>query len=343
MPHHHCSRRKWLKLTAAGLLSGSVLNSRSICSAAVSYDGLNTADYLGEPKIVASVTADKFFTEGPAYDGKGSLYFTNVADNVIHRYDEETGKLSAFRYDSNAANGLEFDSRGNLLVCEGSRDEKGGVARIDLPSEKLTTLASRYQNHWLGAPNDLVIDKQGRIYFTSRLANTDSKAGNVNSVYRIDPDGKLTRILAAPDIDMPNGIELSPDEKTLYLVESDGRENKSRCIRMYDLKPDGSVTNGRVLIDFYPGRSGDGMCVDAEGNLYIAAGLHATRKTSETLDTRPGIHVVTPAGKLVAFVQTPEDTVTNCCFGGKDGKTLYVTCGKHLIAIPSKRPGSRFA
>lgn len=342
MPNSHFSRRQFLKLTAAGIFSGSALHSRSVCSAAVAYAGLKSADYLGEPKIVASVTTEKVFTEGPACDGKGSVYFTDVAGQVIHRYDEKTGKLSAFRYDTNAANGLEFDAKGNLLVCEGGRDEIGSVVRIDLPSENLTTLASRYQNHWLGAPNDLVVDKQGRIYFTSRLANTNPQAGNVNSVYRIDPDGKLTRILAAPEIDMPNGIEISPDGKKLYLVESDGRENRARCIRRYDLNPDGSVSNGDVLIDFYPGRSGDGMCVDAEGNLYIAAGLHATRKTSETLDTKPGIHVVTPAGKLVAFVQTPEDTITNCCFGGKDGKTLYVTCGRHLIAIPSKRPGSRF-
>jgi gluconolactonase len=83
------------------------------------------------------------------------------------------------------------------------------------------------------------------------------------------------------------------------------------------------------------------MCVDAEGNLYVAAGLHETRKTSETLDTRPGIHVVTPAGRLVAFVETPEDTITNCAFGGEDLKTLYVTCSKYLIAIPSRRPGAR--
>jgi gluconolactonase len=233
-----------------------------------------------------------------------------------------------------------------LIACQGGVNDEGRVVRIKVVAGQaamIGNLAYQFGGHLLGAPNDLVIDKQGRIYFTSRLANTDPKAGNVNSVYRIDPDGKVDRILHAPDIDMPNGIELSPNEKTLYLVESDGREHQSRCIRSYDLQPDGSVTNGRKLIDFYPGRSGDGMCVDAEGNLYIAAGLHATRNTSETLDTKPGIHVVTPAGKLVAFVEMPVDTVTNCCFGGKDGKALYVTCGRHLIAIPSKHAGSRFA
>ncbi len=307
----------------------------------VPYENLATAEYLGAPKIVATVATPKFFTEGPVYDGQRFLYLSNVSANQICRFDTRTNELSVFRENSNAANGLEFDRDGNLLACEGGVNDQGRVVRIEIATGKLTVLADRFQNHPLGAPNDLVIDKAGRLYFTSRLANTDPQAGNVNAVYRIDPDGVLTRILAAPEIDMPNGIEISPDGKQLYLVESDGRENKSRCIRAYDLQPDGSAANGRVLIDFYPGRSGDGMCVDAEGNLYIAAGLHQTRKTSETLDTKPGIHVFTPSGKLVAFVETPEDTITNCAFGGEEGKTLYVTCSKHLIAIPSRRSGLR--
>ncbi len=341
MLDHQLSRRDWLQWSA-GAVAASMMTSRSW--GAVSYADLPTKDYLGEPKIVATVTTPKFFTEGPAYDGKQFLYFSNVAANQICRCDVMTGELSVFRENTNGANGLEFDHRGRLIACEGGMNDEGRVVRIEVGLAQvavITNLAYQFGGHLLGAPNDLVIDKQGRIYFTSRLTNDDPKKGNVNSVYRIDPDGKVDRILHAPGIDMPNGIELSPDEKTLYLVESDGREKKSRCIRAYDLRADGSVANGRVLIDFYPGRSGDGMCVDAEGNLYIAAGLHETRKTSETLDTKPGIHVVTPAGKLVAFVETPEDTITNCTFGGPDRKTLYVTCSKYLIAIPSRRPGVR--
>jgi gluconolactonase len=94
-----------------------------------------------------------------------------------------------------------------------------------------------------------------------------------------------------------------------------------------------------VLIDFYPGRSGDGMCIDEEGNLYVAAGLHKTRNTSETLDTKPGIHVISPEGKLLAYRETPEDTITNCTFGGEDLKTLYVTCGSLWLSIPTKIAG----
>lgn len=165
------------------------------------------------------------------------------------------------------------------------------------------------------------------------------RKGNVNAVYRLDPDGTLHQILREPDVHRPNGIVLSPDEETLYLIETDGGEGRNRNISAYDILPDGTVTNHRVLVDFYPGRSGDGMCIDAEGNLYVAAGLHTLRGTSETLDTRPGIHVISPEGELLAFAETPEDTITNCTFGGEDLRTLYVTCGALLLSIPTTNPG----
>ncbi len=138
---------------------------------------------------------------------------------------------------------------------------------------------------------------------------------------------------------MTNGIVTSPDDKTLYIIEAHPDADHNRNILAYDLSGDGKVSNRRVLIDFYPGRSGDGMCIDAEGNLYVAAGLHKTRNTSETLDTKPGIHVVSPQGKLLAFRETPEDTITNCSFGGADLRTLYVTCGTLLLAIRTEIPG----
>jgi gluconolactonase len=138
---------------------------------------------------------------------------------------------------------------------------------------------------------------------------------------------------------MPNGIIVSPDEKTLYLIEAHSGENHNRCLLAFDLHEDGTISNRRVLYDFYPGRSGDGMCIDTQGNLVVAAGLHHRRGTSETLDTRPGIHIISPEGKLLAFRKTPEGTITNCTFGGKDLKTLYVTCGSYLLSFRTKIPG----
>ncbi|WP_373516439.1 SMP-30/gluconolactonase/LRE family protein [Pricia sp.] len=138
---------------------------------------------------------------------------------------------------------------------------------------------------------------------------------------------------------MPNGIVVSPDQETLYLIEAHPDADRARKILAFDLHEDGSISNSRTLFDFYPGRSGDGMCIDVKGNLYVAAGLHAERGTSEALDTRPGIHVISPDGKLLAYAKTPEGTVTNCTFGGKDLKTLYVTDGAYLLSIRTKIPG----
>lgn len=306
--------------------------------AADRYAGLDTAKFLGEVRGETTLPGTKNFTEGPAVDAAGNVFFTNPGE--ILKWEPDAKKLTTFRKPSNGANGLAFDRQGRLLACEAGDGKQGRVTRRDMPSGAVTVLCDQFNGFPLGAPNDLCVDGRGRIYFTSRLANTNAATGNVNAVYRIDPDSRVARILAAPDIDMPNGLAVSPDDRTFYLIDADGRTNHARSIRAYDLKPDGAVANHRLLHNFYPGRSGDGMRVDAAGNLYIAAGLHKTRGTSETLDTRPGIHVLTPQGKLVAFVETPEDTVTNCAFGGPDGRTLYVTCGRLLLSLPTRNAGS---
>jgi len=306
------------------------------------YAGLDSKKYLGPVEIAATVEHAQIFTEGPAVSATGDVYFTNVPPNHIMKFDVKSKELTVFRENSNAANGLLFDPQGRLIACEGGQQEDGRVTRTDFRTGEITVLVDAYNGHPLGAPNDLTMDAQGRIYFTSRLANTDPAKGNVNSVYRIDPDGRTSRILASPEIHMPNGIVTSPDNKILYLIESHPKADHARCIRAYDLQSDGTVRNERILIDFYPGRSGDGMCIDREGNLYVAAGLHNTRKTSETLDTRPGIHVISPEGKLLAFAETPVDTISNCTFGGEDLRTLYVTCGPYLLQIRTEIPGKPF-
>jgi gluconolactonase len=241
-----------------------------------------------------------------------------------------------FRENSNETNGLYFAPDGSLLACEGGAAR---VTRMDAKTGKIEVLADAYNGKRLAKPNDLCMDDRGRIYFSSRTAVEDPEGENVKSVYRIDTDGSLHQILAWPEVHMPNGIVTSPDNKQLYLIEAHPDADHHRDIRVYDLNADGSVSNGRVLIDFYPGRSGDGMCIDAKGNLYVAAGLHKTRNTSETLDTKPGIHVISPEGKLLAYRETPEDTITNCTFGGEDLKTLYVACGSLLLSIPTKIAG----
>lgn len=300
------------------------------------YQGLKSDQYLGPAEVVAKVEDKQIFTEGPAVDAQGNVYFTNVPVSKILRWEPATKQLKVFRDNTNQTNGLYFDPQGRLLCCEGGA---GRITRNDLKAGAIEVLADKYNGFPFAAPNDLCLDGQGRIYFTSRPGTKDPNQGNVNAVYRVDPDGKVTQLLAWPQIHMPNGIVTSPDDKTLYLIEAHPEADHHRDIRAYDLAADGSLANERVLIDFYPGRSGDGMCIDAQGNLYVAAGLHKTRKTSETLDTRPGIHVISPEGKLLAFRETPVDTVTNCAFGGDDLRTLYVTCADLLVAIRTEIPG----
>jgi gluconolactonase len=300
------------------------------------YEGLDTDKYLGKVEVLAKVKDKEVFTEGPAVDRAGNVFFTNVYASKILRYDPKADKLSVFRTDTHKTNGLYFDPQGRLLACEG---DAGRVTRTDMKTGKVEVLAGTFRGKPFAPPNDLCMDGKGRIYFTSRPGPKDPSKGNVNAVYRIDPDGKVTQLLHWPDVHMPNGIVTSPDDRRLYLIEAHPDADHHRDIRVFDLKADGSLANERVLINFYPGRSGDGMCIDAKGNLYVAAGLHKRRDTSETLDTRPGIHVISPEGKLLAFRETPEDTLTNCTFGGEDLRSLYIACGSLLLKIRTRIPG----
>lgn len=331
MPHQN--RRQFLQTTAAAT---SLAVCGGVVRAADRYADLSSDEFLGKVEILTEIKDDKVFTEGPAVDRAGNLLLTNVPVSKILKWDPATKKLSTYQTDSHETNGLAFDPRGRLLACEGGSRQ---VTRTDPKTGQRDVLVDAFDDKPLAKPNDVCLDRAGRIYFTSRSAVEDPAGENPKGVYRIDPDGGVHRLLAWPDVHMPNGIVTSPDDKTLYLIEAHPEADRHRDIRAYDLAGDGSISNGRVLINFYPGRSGDGMCIDADGNLYVAAGLHKTRKTSETLDTKPGIHVVSPQGKLLAFRETPVDTITNCTFGGDDLRTLYVTCGNLLVSIKTTIPG----
>jgi gluconolactonase len=286
-----------------------------------------------EVEVAASVA----FTEGPAVDREGNVYFTEIVSQRIMKLGID-GVVSTFREHSNAANGLLIDPQGRLVACEGAEFRRGGAAvsgkprvtRTDLRTGTLEVLAEGGSGVSLQGPNDVTIDAKGRLYFTDMAGA---------AVYRIDEPGKIARILTAPEIQRPNGIQVSPDDKTLYLVEANGAQDGARMIRAYDLQPDGTVRNMRVHYNFYPGRSADGMSIDTQGNLYASAGLHRRRGTSETLDTPCGVHVISPQGKRIQFIPIPEDTITNNAFGGPDMKTLYVTAGKTLYKLRTEIAG----
>ena len=277
------------------------------------------------------IAAAVAFTEGPAGDREGNIYFTDILNQRIMKLRAD-GILVTYRERSNLANGLLIDSAGRLIACEGAEFERSGVkltgtprvTRTDLRTGKMEVLAETYDGVPLEGPNDVTMDGHGRLYFTD-LAGA--------AVYRIDASGMLTRILAAPQVERPNGIQVSPDDKTLYVVEANREEGGARLIRAYDLRPDGTVGHMRVLYTFSPGRSADGLSIDRAGNLYASAGLNQLRGTSETLDTKAGVYVISPGGKLLKFIPIPEDLVTNNAFGGRDMRTLYITAGKTLFKV----------
>jgi gluconolactonase len=279
------------------------------------------------PEIATTVA----FTEGPTVDRDGNVYFTEIINQRIMKLGAD-GMLSVYREKSNVANGLLLDPQGRLIACEGGLFERPGVkvkgtprvTRTDLKTGKVEVLAANYQGKPFDAPNDVTIDGKGRLYFTD-LAGV--------AVYRIDPSGTVVRLLAAPDVQRPNGIQVSPDDKTLYLIEANQAQGGARLIRAYDLQADGTVRNMRVHYNFSPGRSADGMSIDTQGNLYASAGMNQLRGSSETLDTKTGVYVISPQGKLLKFIPIAEDFITNNAFGGADMKTLYVTAGKTLYKV----------
>jgi gluconolactonase len=297
-------------------------------SAALTVCLLMSGPALGQQLETATTVA---FTEGPAVDRDGNVYFTDIINQRIMKLGSD-GVLSTYRERSNAANGLLIDPQGSLIACEGAAFERPGVkitgtprvTRTDLKTGRIEVLAERYDGKPLVGPNDVTVDGKGRLYFTEL---------NGAAVYRIDGPGKLARILAAPDVRSPNGIQISPDDRKLYLVESNQAKGGPRLIRSYDLQPDGTVRNMKVHYDFSPGRSGDGMSIDTQGNLYVSAGMNQLRGTAETLDTKTGVYVISPEGKLLKFIPIPEDFITNNAFGGPDMKTLYVTAGKTLFRV----------
>jgi gluconolactonase len=298
---------------------------------------------------LAVKTAGAFaFLEGPAATDAGDLYFTDLKNNRIWKRTAQ-GVETVFRERANYANGLAIDGQGRLLAAENGDPAAGTPARItrtDLATGRLEVLASGFGGKALSGPNDLVVDGRGRIFFTDRarppfIPPLPGRATNPFAVYRIDPDGEVRQILAAPQVHAPNGVMVAPDDRTLYLVDSDQAAGGVRRIDAYPLNEDGSIGPRRLFHDFAPGRGGDGMVVDRAGNLWVTAGLNAPRPGGETLDTRAGVYQFAPDGRLLRFLPIGEDLVTNVAFGGPSRNTLYITAGKTLFEVPDVGEGTR--
>jgi gluconolactonase len=280
--------------------------------------------------------------EGPAWDGKGNLYFTN--DNRITRRDS-AGEIQIFREPSSEANGLMFDFEGRLVICESATRR---ITRIE-PDGTTTVLADRYQSQRFNSPNDLTIDSKGRIYFSDpRYGNRDDmemrdqRGQLVEGVYRIDAPGKVTRIITH-EVDRPNGVLVSPDDEYFYVADNNNNNvGAARKLWRFRLRPDGTIdpASRKLIFDWHDGRGPDGVKADRLGRLYVAAGLNKPNPPYETADKfKGGVYVISPEGKLLDFIAIPVDETTNCAFGGTDWKTLFITAGGTLWSIPVNTPG----
>jgi gluconolactonase len=244
------------------------------------------------------------------------------------KFDPAAGKTTVFRDPSGRSNGLRFDREGRLIACEGANT--GGNRRISITEKDGTvkTLADSFMGKRFNSPNDLSLDAKGRVYFTDpRYVGSEKRELDHESVYRVDPDGTVTRIIS--DVQKPNGIVVSADQKTLYVADSNSAPKGNRLLLGYPLKEDGTVGLAKKLYDFGDDRGIDGMTVTADGHIVATAGAAKTA----------GISVFTPDGKKVGFLPTPEDP-SNCCFGGKDLKTLYITAGKSLYRVETTMSGA---
>ena len=277
-----------------------------------SADEANRIQAVGKVQTVHEGFA---FTEGPAVTENGTLYFTDIPNNTIHRVATD-GTLSVFTDQSNHANGLWYLGDGKMLACE----MDGAVVRYDIATGKRTVLIDEHQGARFNACNDLVPDKSGGVYFTDPLFRAPTPLPQeVQAVYYLNSEGNVSRVTG--DIAAPNGIGLSPDGKTLYVIPSQQSD-----MLAYDVVEPGKLMNQRVFCTLQQpegktGTGGDGMTLDAEGNLYITTNL--------------GVEIVSPAGKQLGLVRFPQQPA-NVTFGGPAFKTLIVTArtGVYQVEMP---------
>jgi len=279
-------------------------------------------------------------TEGPVWDGE-YLYFTHIHASVIMRYDPKSGAITEWRTGTNRTNGLQFDADGRLFgCCSGGRS----VVRFD-PDGKNTVIADRVDGRKLNTPNDLAIDRKGRIWFTNPVNagnwdKTEVMELDNQSVIRCDPqpDGSYKTTRVTFDTTMPNGILLAPDESTLYVAESGYAKGIARELRAYPILADGSLGTFRTLFTWGEDARGvhrgiDGMCLDRDGNIVATNGW-------EVSGPGPMITVFSPTGRVLETHPVPAIRPTNCCFGGPDLTTLFVTTTQgHFFRAETGRVG----
>jgi gluconolactonase len=261
--------------------------------------------------------ADGFlFTEGPAADPEGNVYFTDQPNNKILKWSVN-GKLSEFDDEPGRANGLYFDKSGNLLACADLNNE---LWSID-PSGEATVLVKDYQGKKLNGPNDLWIDPKGGVYFTDPFYKRDYwNRGPIEQdgqhVYYLSPDhSELTRVVS--DLQQPNGIIGTPDGKRLYIADI-----RARKTYVFTINPDATLTGKKLFAEM----GSDGMTMDNEENIYLSG---------------RGVTVFNVRGEKIDHIDVPENWTANVTFGGKDKSTLFITASDSLYSIRTRVKASQ--
>ncbi len=254
------------------------------------------------------------FTEGPAVDAEGNIFFTDQPNNRIHKWSVN-GRLSVFHENPGRANGLYFDKQGNLLACADLNNE---LWLIDMQG-RVTVLVKDYKGKKLNGPNDLWIDPKGGIYFTDPFYrrpywNRGPMEQDGQHVYYLTPDRK-NLIRVASDLVQPNGIIGTPDGKRLYVADIGGKKTYS-----YQINADGTLSNKKLFCLM----GSDGMTIDNQGNVYL---------------TGKGVTVFNPDGKEIEHIDVPAGWTANVTFGGKDRKTLFITAQDSVYGLRMRVKG----
>jgi gluconolactonase len=287
-------------------ISAFLLSLLSVLPAFPQSGGL---DRIVTPGAKPEMLADGFeFTEGPAPDPSGNIFFTDQPTNRILEWTTE-GKLVTFMDTSGRSNGMFFDRKGNLFSCA---DEHNEIWKIS-PDKAVQVLLKDFEGKLLNGPNDLWIAPDGGIYFTDPFYkrpwwNHSEMPQDKQCVYYLSPDYKILRRIA-DDLMQPNGIIGTPDGKTLYVADIAGNRTWS-----YDIGSDGTISGKKLFCEL----GSDGMTIDIDGNIYL---------------TGNGVTVFDKTGKKLGNIPIPENWTANVCFGGKDRKLLFITASKGIYAI----------
>ncbi len=295
------------------------------------YPAIETLDERFDAYRIFSAAVERLYTgcrwaEGPVWFGDGRyLLWSDIPNNRILKWEEETGRVSVYRRPSEFGNGNTRDRQGRLVTCE-----HGGrrVTRTQIDGS-ISVLADSWQGRQLNSPNDVVVKSDGSVWFTDPpfgiLGNYEGHKAEPEveqAVYRLDGEsGEAT--IVADDVLGPNGLCFSPDEGLLYVVESRGVPN--RKIVVYEVSDNGrEISNKRVLIDAGPGGTPDGMRCDIDGNLWCGWGMG-----SEELD---GVLIFAPDGAKIGRIALPE-RCANVCFGGRKRNRLFMAASQSLYAL----------